>query len=187
MHHAPHPMKSLPPSRPGLRGLSAAEVAIALATLAVLAAVVSPSVMGFVRHSRFQEVVDEFEAIEEALVHYYEDTQTLKPLEDIAGFGEGPDDPAYRHLVGGDGREGWSGPYLRELPERSSFGGTWDIDVLNHAQATILLGTRDELGGSYPAMLETVNAVLDGDADLTRGIVWGDAAGIHVGFNYEKP
>jgi hypothetical protein len=35
-------------------------------------------------------------------------------------------------------------------------------------------------------MLETLNHLLDGDKDLERGLVWGDASGINYGVNFVR-
>ena len=163
------------------------ELVIIIATFAILSAVVSPSLVGLVQKTRFDGVAEDMRTLENALVDYYSDTGSLKPLEDIAGITGTTEEPAYVHLISGDGREGWDGPYLEELPGESTFGGTYDVDVIGESQAKIILGTRTELGGSYSAMLETVNRLLDGDGNLNGGSVWGDANGINYGVNYSLP
>jgi len=169
------------------RGFTLVELAIVIITLTVLSAVVSPPLVGFVQKTRFDGTAEEFRTLENSLIHYYSDTGSLRPLENIAGIGTSATDPAHVHLISGDGHEGWDGPYLEELRAKSAHGGTYDIDVLSDSQAKIILGTREELGGTYPALLETVNKLLDGDKDLDRGVIWGDANGINYGVNYSQP
>ncbi len=169
------------------QGFTFVELVIVIATFAVLSAVVSPPLMGFVQKSRFDDIAQEIGTLENALISYYSDTGSLKPLEDIAGITKSGKDAAYRHLISGDDSEGWNGPYLEELPMRIKNGGTYDIDIISDSQAKVILGTREELGGTYPSMLETVNRLLDGDNDLDHGWVWGDANGINYGVNYSQP
>ena len=169
------------------KGFTLVELVIVILTFVVLSAVVSPSLVGFVQKTRFDGIAEDMRTLENALVRYYTDTGSLKPLEDIAGITGSGKDPAYTHLVAGDGREGWQGPYAEELRATSAHGGTYDIDVISNSQAKIILGTREELGGAYPAILETINDLLDGDRNLNRGLVWGDANGINYGINFQKP
>lgn len=171
---------------PRRHGFTVVELVIVIATFAVLTAVVSPTFVELARKTRFDPLVEEMRTMENALVRYYTDTGSLKPLENIAGITDSVQDPAHKHLISGDGREGWNGPYAEELPSESGYGGTYDIDVISDSQAKIILGTREELGGAYPAMLETLNQQLDGDKDLERGLVWGDASGINYGVNFVR-
>ncbi len=167
-------------------GFSLLEIVVAVIILGILVAVVSPSVFRYVEKAKYQEVVDDFKAIETAMVGYYADVGTLSPLNDIGGFTTPQSGPAYKHMLGGDGQRGWDGPYLQRIKTSSSFGGTYDIDVFNSSQASIDLGTQSQMGVNYADVLKNVNEILDGDNDTTRGVVWGDSNGIHYGFNYIK-
>jgi len=167
-------------------GFGLLEIVVAVMILGILVAVISPSVLRHVEQAKYQEVVEELKTIEAALIDYYTDVGSLSPLADIGGFTTDPNEAAYRHLIGGDGQDGWEGPYLQELTISSSFGGNYDIDVFNSSQASIDLGTRSQMGREFANVLDAVDGFLDEDGDPTRGIVWGDSNGIHFGFNYVK-
>ena len=172
---------------PALRGgFGLIEIVVAVILIGVLVAVVSPSAFRYVEKSKYQEVVRDFRAIEQALAGYYADVGTLAPLDDIHDFSTSAGSPAYRHFLAGDDQEGWDGPYLDHIKVGSSFGGTYDVDVMSSSQASIDLGTKSRMGLGYQEVLEAMDGLLDEDGDLTRGAVWGDSNGIHFGFNYHK-
>jgi prepilin-type N-terminal cleavage/methylation domain-containing protein len=91
---------------PRRHGFTVVELVIVIATFAVLTAVVSPTFVELARKTRFDPVVEEMRTMENALVRYYTDTGSLKPLENIAGITDSVQDPAHKHLISGDGREG---------------------------------------------------------------------------------
>jgi len=165
-------------------GFSLIEVVVAVAVIAVLGGILTPVVGRYVTTSKCQSVVEDFKAIEAAMASYLADIRTLEPLKDITYFEAEPGSKTARHFRSGDGQAGWDGPYLNAIQSKSAFGGRYDIDVFGPLSASIDLGGKADLGTSYTAVLEFLNGVLDGDGDLQKGTVWGDADGIHYGFNY---
>ena len=168
-------------------GFSLIEIVVALAVIVILVGIVVPSVARQIDKAKVDSVVEDFRALELCLTQYYADVGNLTPLNDIGGFTTTPGQPTVRHFLTGDGQPNWDGPYLQRIKINSTFGGTYDIDALSSKEATIDLGTQAQLGGNYQVVLEAVNDALDGDNDLTRGAVWGDANGIHFGYNYYRP
>lgn len=168
-------------------GFSLLELVVAISILAVLAGILVPQVVRYIQRSRVQAVVEDFKAIETAVTAYFADVGTMSPLNDIGGFTTSQAGPTFQHFLGGDGQPGWQGPYLSKVKVSSPFGGTYDVDVIAHDQCTIDLGVKSELGNRYSDVLRAVNDALDGDGDLTRGVVWGDANGIHYALNYVRP
>lgn len=168
-------------------GFSLIEIVIAVAVIVILAGVITPSVIRQIDKAKVESVVEDFRAIELAMTQYYADVGNLVPLNDIGGFTTAPNGPSVSHFIRGDGQPGWDGPYLQRIKVNSTFGGTYDVDVLSAKEATIDLGTQAQLGGNYTVVLQAVNDALDGDNDTTRGTVWGDSNGIHFGYNYYRP
>jgi len=173
-------------NRSSRTGFSLIGIVVAVAVLAVLAGVLTPVVGRYVTKSKYQSVVEDFRAIDIAMAGYRADVRTLEPLKDISYFEARPGSRTVKHFRTGDGRPGWGGPYLNTIKERSAFGGRYDIDVFGPVSASIDLGRKKDLGTSYTKILQFVNAALDGDGDLQKGIVWGDADGIHYGINYTE-
>ena len=168
-------------------GFSLIEIVIAVAVIVILAGVITPSVIRQIDKAKVESVVEDFRAIELAMTQYYADVGNLMPLNDIGGFTTAQTGQTFGHFLGGDGQPGWDGPYLQRIKVASTFGGTYDVDVISAKQATIDLGTQAQLGGNYTVVLRALNDALDGDNDLVRGTVWGDSNGIHFGYNYVRP
>ncbi|MEM7515984.1 MAG: prepilin-type N-terminal cleavage/methylation domain-containing protein [Planctomycetota bacterium] len=168
-------------------GFSLIEIVVALAVIVILVGVIAPSVTRQIDKAKVDSVVEDFRAIELAITQYYADVGNLSPLNDIGGFTANPAQPTVRHFLAGDGQPNWDGPYLQSIKINSTFGGIYDIDVISSREATIDLGSQAQLGANYQVVLEALNDSLDGDGDLTRGTVWGDANGVHFGYNYYRP
>ncbi len=167
-------------------GFTLTEIIIALAVIAVLSGALVPQVIKHLERAKSQSVVDDFLAIEAAMMDYYADVSTLKPLDDISGFSTTRSAPTAKHFLLGDGQAGWDGPYIKRIKTSSAYGATWDIDVFTDTSATIDLGEKSDLGTKWDVVLNMVNEKLDGDGDTTQGVVWGDDNGIHYGINYVK-
>ena len=168
------------------RGFTVLELLTVLVVLVGLMAVLSPSVIGYVKASRYQAAVDEFRTLEFALVRYYDDLGSLTPL---AREGEPVVDleDCGAQFLSDDGRPGWDGPYLDRPLSKGRFGGRFFLEVLGPDQAILHLGPKSSLHEHADEILALVDELLDGDGDTQRGLVWGDADGVHVGFNFEKP
>lgn len=167
-------------------GFSLLEIVVAISILAVLGGVLVPQVIGYIQRGRVQSVVEDFKAIETAMTQYFADVGTYSPLNDIGGFTTNQNGKTFKHFIKGDGQHGWDGPYMQRIKVESAFGGQYDIDVIDTDSATIDLGTKSQLGPHYDELLERINEVFDGDNKLNKGVVWGDANGIHYGQNYYK-
>lgn len=167
-------------------GLTVMEIAVAFSIIVILGAVLVRPVLRQVHKSKIAAVCGDFDAIRIAMLQYYVDVGTLSPLDDAGGFTGDPDGWMVRHFITGDGEEGWDGPYLKSIEIASPFGGTYGIDVIDPDKATIDLGARSKLGGRFQMILDDVDAALDDDNDTSRGAVWGDNDGIHMGVNYIK-
>jgi len=168
-------------------GFSLLEFTILLAVVILLTGVISPSVIRHLDQAKVDVLLSDFRDIEQALTRYQADVGELTPLNDIGSFTTGESKPSMRHFRIGDGQEGWNGPYLDEILIDSSFGGSYDVNVLSPTEATIDLGTQAQLGKHYTVVLQVLNDTLDGDNDLARGVVWGDNNGVHLGFNFSRP
>ena len=176
----------MPASSQARRGLTIIEVIVVVSILAILAGVLIPSLSKQIYRTKLQAVVEDLKAIETASIQYYADVGSYLPLNDIGGFSTAANGPTYTHFVVGDGQPGWNGPYLSKITDPSPLGGHYDIDVIGADAATIDLGTQTQLSTNFQPALERINEVLDGDGNLTAGVVWGDSNGIHYGINYVK-
>jgi len=180
------PRRPPQPASPRRGGFTVPELLTVMLVLVGLMAVLSPSVIGYVKSSRYQVCVDELRTLEFALVRYYDDVGTLTPLarqgEPVVAL-----EVCGEQLLKDDGQPGWNGPYLAAPLEQSPFGGHWFVEILGPDQAILHLGPKAALREHAGEIYGLVDRMLDGDGDVTRGIVWGDVDGLHVGFNFEKP
>lgn len=168
------------------RGFTMVEMIVIVAVLVILGGALTPVVIKQVQKSKDQSVVDDFKAIETAVTRYHIDIGTFTPLKNIKGFDTTPAGATFKHFVGGDGEHGWNGPYLSRVKSGSSYGGKYDIQVVDEDKAYIVLGNKGSLGDNYSRVLSAVNEALDGDDDTAAGVVWGDKKGINFGINYYK-
>ncbi len=162
------------------------EIVVVISIIVILGAVLTPSVLRQIHQSKIAAVCEDFTSIRAGMLQYYDDVGTLEPLDNIGCFAASTTSWTVKHFVTGDGEQGWDGPYLAHVKTKSPFGGTYDIDIIDHDKATIDLGVKSELGGKYQMILDDVDAALDDDNDTSKGTIWGDHNGIHMGVNYIK-
>jgi len=167
-------------------GFTMVEMIVIVAVLVILGGALTPVVIKQVQKSKDQAVVDDFKAIETAITRYHIDVGTFAPLKNIKGFDTAPASATFKHFIAGDGQQGWNGPYLSRVKTGSSYGGTYDVEIVDEDRAYVVLGTKTSLGDNYDRVLVAVNEALDGDGDTAAGVVWGDKKGINFGINYYK-
>lgn len=168
-------------------GFSFTELIVAFSVLAISIGVMVPSVRRYMQASRAQNTLEDIVRIEDAMKAYLVDVGTLEPLADIDGFSSDTGGPAVRHFQSGDNQPGWDGPYLQRIRTYSALGPRFDIQVISKTQARIDLPTSDVFRGNFAASLAAIDRALDTDSDTTKGRVWSDASGIHIGMGYAKP
>jgi len=167
-------------------GFSLMEIVVAVSIIVILGAVLTPAVLKQIHRSKVATVCEDFNAIKTGMLQYYVDVGTMKPLNNIGGFTAVGSGWTVKHFITGDGEQGWDGPYLERVKTKSPFGGTYDVDIIDHDKATIDLGVKSELGSRFQMILEDVDAALDDDGNTSKGTIWGDSNGIHMGVNYFK-
>lgn len=167
-------------------GFSMMEIVVAVSIIVILGAVLTPAVLRQIHRSKIAAICEDFNAIKTGMLQYYADVGTLKPLDDIKGLSALSGGSSVKHFITGDGETGWDGPYLERIKSASPFGGTYDIDVIDHDQATIDLGKQADLKGRFRLIVQGVDAALDDDGDPRKGTIWGDQDGLHMAINWFK-
>jgi len=168
-------------------GFSFTELILAFSVLAISIGVMVPSMRRYLQASRTQSTLEDIVRIEDAMKAYLLDVGTLEPLADIDGFSSDTGGPAVRHFQSGDNQPGWDGPYLQRIRTYSALGPRFDIQVIKKTQARIDLPVSGVFHGNFAASVAAIDRALDTDSDTTKGRVWSDASGIHIGMGYAKP
>ena len=123
------------------RGFTLVELITVVAIIAILAAVVTPSILKAIEGSRVVAAVSDIKVIKNAALVYYADTGQWpeSPNSNGEGGGENNDpggDPGFLADPAGedDSTAGWNGPYLESWPRKNPWGGVYNLFIENEEE-----------------------------------------------------
>jgi prepilin-type N-terminal cleavage/methylation domain-containing protein len=173
-------------SHPRNAGFTLAEMLVAMALLAVLAAAVVPSILNQVNKGEVNRVAQDLRAVGNSTKLFYSDVQrwpasltslTVAPTKDstdITGV-----------AIGAGLADRWSGPYLESVVAntdslRTGFAGAIQRTFVRDHWTSLAVGDTFlvlNVSGLTADDARKVSKVLDGDTSTTKGAVRYDATG----------
>src|SRR5687767_8873289 len=97
-------------------GFTLIEVVVALAIMVMIAATVSPSIIGYLDRTRLEEAVESLEALRDAALAFYDDVDDYpSELTHLTEPISGDDDNSCGSSYGNGQANRWTGPYLTRI------------------------------------------------------------------------
>lgn len=184
-------------ARPPRRGFTLAEVLVSVAMVAILAAVVVPTMRSKLQDSYEDAIISEFNNIESAVAAYRQDVGKYPPDIDYlyalrAVSGTLPSDRCNTQLTA-TARANWRGPYITRPISTSANYIFASRDTVRDSlfTETITTGLGIHLNGADTLTAHNVDVKIDGIANANTGrLLWStnsSASGTDVTITYVMP
>lgn len=169
---------------PARRGLTLLEILIAIAMMAIIAAVVYPTVAGQLRTGQSAALGNQLANLRDAIANYQQNVgaypRLLTQLTNTPVAGD--DDSCAANLSLAE-RSAWRGPYINRaivgaMPVGEAFVQTTMVRVPANTATTQAGMLQIQATGVPNDVANDLESRFDGNADLTAGnVIWTTAAG----------
>jgi len=162
------------------RGFTAVELAIVIATIAVLAAILLPKVTALIEKRKAMRLYSEVEKISTGLTEFYKDCGTYPKDNAIGLLWDKNWATASNVQSGEDPSDCWQGPYIDPLPPyqlsyfNSPFGNASRCTLITDGSDINNTGNKTDIYVQCTAIPETVAKYLDEKIDGTQNFSSGD-------------
>ncbi|HEY9228265.1 MAG TPA: prepilin-type N-terminal cleavage/methylation domain-containing protein [Gemmatimonadaceae bacterium] len=172
------------------RGFTLAEVLVSLGLIAVLAAVVVPTIRGRLQDGYEDAIVSEFTSLASAINAYRQDVGHYPPrLDYLTILPASPDDFCGRNLSTSDSAK-WRGPYVSRTITTAASYVVFQKDSVQDALARPIGNPnviQVVISGADTATARGVDLKIDGAANQAAGTLLWSATGTGAVLSYSIP